>query len=155
MKRIVGMLFLLGTIYSADVRAQFYNPLASDNFVRADQNPLSGNWSPALGITASAQIVSNMVEVSSGPANTATDYYNAVSWPNDQYSEIVARADSAGSTGNMMAAVRMSTTENTMYYGGATNGSFGPSVIFKIKKRIAGQPNPFDLATSGARLLRW
>jgi hypothetical protein len=147
MRRIIAVLFCLATICTASVRAQSsFNQLASDNFVRANQNPLSGNWSRALGITADAQIVSNMVEVSSGPNLTATDYYNAVSWPNDQYSEIVAQADSAGSTGNMMAAVRMSTTDNTMYYGGATNGSFGTSV-FQIKKRVAGTITSFVSTT--------
>ena len=64
------------------------NTLASDNFQRADANPIGGNWTQihsAAGYTTS-QIASNLVEPSAA-GSWADSYDNAVAFPNDQWSQ--------------------------------------------------------------------
>jgi hypothetical protein len=67
--------------------------LASDTFGRANANPIDGNWSPvAANVTANQwQIVSNLAEPNTTTLNAfGGDYYNALTWANNQYTEITA-----------------------------------------------------------------
>jgi hypothetical protein len=73
--------------------------LASDNFNRANENPLSngGNWTDSSG---AYQVVSNTAQPNfSGGDQWA--YYSGVSWPNDQYSECAVTC-----TGGVSGAVQ-------------------------------------------------
>ena len=60
----------------------------SDNFNRANQSPIAGNWTtaPVLPTWEALALVSNQIV----PTNAAADgeaYYSGMVWPNDQYSK--------------------------------------------------------------------
>lgn len=59
--------------------------LATDNFNRANAANLGANWTV---ITNAFAIASNEAQAASGAA-PHENYYNAVTWPNDQYSQVV------------------------------------------------------------------
>jgi hypothetical protein len=62
--------------------------LASDNFTRADSNPISGSWT-STGAISQMQIVSNQAECgTTDVSHINASVSTAVSWPNDGYSEI-------------------------------------------------------------------
>src|SRR5437868_14876954 len=92
--------------------------LASDNFNRSNANPIGGNWT---GVTNNNQIVSNAVQPNGTNNAEHSSYYNQLSWPNDQYSEVSITT----LTGSVQAGpcVRMATGANSMYqlnFSGAT-----------------------------------
>jgi hypothetical protein len=61
--------------------------LVSDNFTRANVNPLGGNWSiPTNGGGGGNQIVSNVCEPTA-TFTSCTSYWNSITFPSDQYSE--------------------------------------------------------------------
>jgi hypothetical protein len=59
---------------------------ATDNFNRADANPIGGNWSTVQGLNA-LQLQNNSVNGSVNNTDNAA-YWNADSFANDQYSQI-------------------------------------------------------------------
>jgi hypothetical protein len=61
--------------------------LATDNFTRADANPISGSWD-TVGGAAAWQIKSNMAESTVIGINANLSISTAVVWPADQYSEV-------------------------------------------------------------------
>jgi hypothetical protein len=97
--------------------------LASDNFTRANENPLSdgGNWTTLPG--------SNALEISSDLCQSATAggmgigsaaYWNAITPPTDQYSSItVATISNLNGNGTDAAAVvRVQSGSSSIYYEG-------------------------------------
>jgi hypothetical protein len=70
-----------------------YAQLASDTFQRADANPIGGNWTPlsTTGLWTVAQLISDevygTVVVPVGDGIASDSFYNAVTWPNDQWAE--------------------------------------------------------------------
>jgi hypothetical protein len=105
--------------------------LATDNFTRANANPIGTPWFP-IGINHTAnqfQIQGNFAEVNTLDAvNLSGDYYDGgITWPNDQYSEVtlstlLIAADYIG------AGVRWQTTNLVNGYsvlcGTGANNSF-------------------------------
>lgn len=88
--------------------------LATDNFDRADQSPLAGNWT-ATDPTP-LDLVSNHVR----PSTLVTDggaYYSAIAWPDDQYSKanLSVRGTEAEERG-VGLLVRQSATAVTHYW---------------------------------------
>lgn len=64
---------------------------ASDNFNRANQDPLGGNWTRLYsGTTNYPKLVSN--KVTGSTSSRAVNYWNADSFNNDQWSEIKLNA---------------------------------------------------------------
>lgn len=65
-------------------------PLASDNFQRANENPLSqgGNWSVDSHNDAPLQIVSEVCESTASFVEGAELYTGGISIPNDQYASV-------------------------------------------------------------------
>lgn len=88
--------------------------LATDNFNRADANPISGNWTTFSGETA-FQITTNTAR----PSNSLSDagsYESSATWPNDQYSQAKATAPTSFNDGSGIGVrVRMSTSARTAY----------------------------------------
>jgi hypothetical protein len=86
--------------------------LASDNFTRANENPLAnGVWT--VEPTANGlQIVSNLCEASVVNGNSGS-FYSGISWPADQYSEVTI--NSLNASGNILPQVRQSNTVRTGY----------------------------------------
>ena len=59
-----------------------FQTLASDNFQRANANPIGGNWSPIdSGTLGPAQLVSHQATQAGGV--NGDSYYNAIVWPAD------------------------------------------------------------------------
>jgi len=99
--------------------------LATDNFNRANESPLAGNWSPAPS-TGNLRLDANQII---GPAVAAdcVTYYNAISWPNDQWSEYTIT--STGGSVNAGPAVRISSSNKSGYILCTLNSIF---FIFKF-----------------------
>ena len=86
-------------------------PLASDAFNRANENPIAGSWTSGPGNFADLQIVGNVVQ-SVTPGVDGAAYYNAVVWANDQWSEVQLTGLGVEQGG---PAVRLSATAVTGY----------------------------------------
>ena len=72
--------------------------LASDNFQRADANPIGGNWTPIGAPTnfGPAQLKSHALE----PVTTNCDsWWNAFVWPNDQWAQVTIGAFTTANIG--------------------------------------------------------
>src|SRR5262245_56045692 len=108
--------------------------LASDNFTRANSTGLGSNWTAVTG-QGTFDISSNKAVCHDVTLDSA-EFYNAISWPNDQYSEVTVAA--IPTTGTDLAGigcvVRASASANTFYRCFAT----GTSGHFYLKKIVAG-----------------
>jgi len=105
--------------------------LASDNFNRANENPIAGNWTSGTSTFTDLQIVSNAVRgvTASGDGSA---FYNAITWPNDQYSEVKIASLAAAPDGG--PAVRLSAADKTGYvFSVDTNGT-----EYHLVKFVAG-----------------
>jgi hypothetical protein len=85
--------------------------LATDNFNRADSTDLGASWDVVPG-ESNCQIVANAVRAGVGGGADCSESYNGVTWPNDQYSQIVIVSLSDRFVGPV---VRASTSANTLY----------------------------------------
>ena len=112
--------------------------LASDNFNRANANPIGGNWtqlSTAAGFQP-AQIVSNQVEGTIAGDNSDS-WYNAVPWPNDQWAKITVEACTASSyVGVSLRQNEGGTLTAYRYYW---NGTAGGTGTFSAQGVVAGR----------------
>lgn len=87
--------------------------LASDTFNRANANPIGGNWTTGSGDGA-MQITSN----AAWPADNTLDsqaYYNAVTWPADQWSEVAVTSGTIGGGTGFGVSARKSAAAATHY----------------------------------------
>lgn len=87
--------------------------LATDNFNRANVDPIGGNWT-TISTEGDLAIVSNAVT----PHSLAVDsgaFYNAITWPNDQYSQLNLTVSSTTSAQGMGPAVRVASAAETYY----------------------------------------
>lgn len=84
----------------------------SDNFHRADASPLSGSWA-TIG-TTDWQIVGNVAEQANLAGLISGEKNTAMTWPDDQYSEITVGTLTGGAV-FVGAGVRMNPTGN--FYG--------------------------------------
>lgn len=104
--------------------------LASDNFDRAD-GALGANWTANSAESGTLTIVSNAV--ARGTDSDASAIYNAVAWPNDQYSEItIGTADTV--VGNGMGPICRSPSSSVKTYYRLIVSSSG----YELLKFVAG-----------------
>lgn len=95
--------------------------LATDNFNRADNLDVGANWT-VLTSTNAARIVSNAVRADV-LGNDHIEYWNALSWPNNQYVSmtIVAIPSAANhGPGPMVRAATAAQTGYMLYCGSST-----------------------------------
>ena len=86
--------------------------LASDNFNRADSATLGPNWTPVLG---TAGILNNQCNPKTFDVNgLSVQRYSAISWPNDQYSELTI-VDNSVASGGPGPVVRYADSVDTGY----------------------------------------
>lgn len=88
------------------------NILASDDFNRTDQNPITGKWSSGPSSWDDLQILSNAVRGAFASGDCAA-LYNGVVWPNDQWSECVISTFTSSDGG---PCVRMATATKSCYF---------------------------------------
>jgi hypothetical protein len=111
----------------------------SDDFNRADQTPLSGNWTTITGLNP-LQLLSN--RVTSNVVGTAGDMrYNAASFPNDQWAQISlpAFSNAANCFGGVL--LRASAVAGTDY-----RVFLQSSGQFFIQKYLTGTPTTLKTA---------
>ena len=87
--------------------------LATDDFNRANANPIGGNWT-TFSSEGAMQIVSNAIT----PASVSSDsgaWYNAIGWPNDQYSQLPVTILNGVSGAGLGPAVRVANGAQTYY----------------------------------------
>lgn len=89
--------------------------LAADTFDRSNTGTLGANWSVGTGASGQFEILSNAANCPSG-TGTAVDYYSAVSWPADQYSEVTLGTVGTTSDEGSGPAVRWSSSAHTGYF---------------------------------------
>lgn len=108
-----------------------FSEIATDNFDRADENPIAGNWTSGPGSFADVQILSNSV-VTSGTGAPHAAFYNAVGWPDDHWAEcrITTGANNLGAG----PAVRVAAADQTCYFASAESGS----PLLRIRRMLAG-----------------
>jgi len=107
--------------------------LATDNFNRADGG-LGANWTTATS-SGAPQISTNVV-ITNAVATDSRAYYSAISWPDDQYSQIVVVAITSN-LGAIEAATRVASGSLSMYMARAV-GPTGPSAVLAIDKYVTG-----------------
>ena len=86
--------------------------LATDNFNRADNADLGANWSP--GSFGTCAIFSNIARPSAVSAERR-EFWNAITWPNDQYSHVTILAVEQGGATGPGPAVRLASAALTGY----------------------------------------
>lgn len=111
--------------------------LATDNFDRANNADLGANWDVLPSATA-CQVSSNNCLF---PGDPAGESYNAVTWPNDQYSQVKITVFGGNGPG---AACRMSTSFLTCYVAYGSGAAFNNR--FELYKIVSGV---FTLLGSG------
>lgn len=104
-------------------------PSVSDNFNRADANPIGGNWTAVPG-SSPVQLLANQA-ASTTTAQYSTVYWNADVFPPDQFSQITAVTQFHFA----YVVVRASAVANTYYM--FRGGSATPWRLFKM---VAGVP---------------
>jgi hypothetical protein len=104
--------------------------LATDNFTRADANPIGGNWTTVTG-ESDLQIVLDKVEPSTSAIAYNAAYWNAIIWPADQWSEITIDTVADNNT-FCFAAVRMSGSDQT-YYSAWAQGPLTSGHLYLVK----------------------
>lgn len=103
--------------------------LASDNFTRANENPLSdgGNWTTMSQQPHACQLLSDFVtNVATGAtAGSSGSYWNAISFANDQYAQVVMAAmGGTASQADCGPVVRYTPgSTDTWYFGGVLQGA--------------------------------
>jgi hypothetical protein len=142
--------------------------LASDNFNRADEDPLSGggNWSVANS-ELKFKLISNAV-VPAGPASDSGEYYSGVAWPNDQYSKAkLSCVGSGGGGAGVGLKVRQASGANTQYRvvvdHAAANNVDLQKVVAGSYSSVAGYPrtqawadgDTWELRAQGTTLSVW
>lgn len=104
--------------------------MATDNFNRANESPMAGNWTNVQG---EFDLVSNAAQ----PQSLAVDSgarYNAITWPDDHYSQAKLTINNTGGGGvGIGLLVRCSTSAVTFYrlaidHAGASNMEIGRTV---------------------------
>ena len=101
-------------------------PLATDAFNRPNENPIAGSWTSVAA--ANLQLLNNAVRAASPSLGVnGVAFYNALTWPADQWSEVTISTlptEIAGGMGDNGPAVRIASNAPTYYVAAAfANGS--------------------------------
>ena len=126
--------------------------LATDNFTRANANPLSGNWTVMFSGSqggnswGTLQIVSNAAEPSVINVN-GVEWYNGVTFPPDQWAQVTVVSAITTSNNFCGPATRISMTGTAAtFYQFAAQASVGNNTWF-LQKVIAGVATTLQTAS--------
>lgn len=114
--------------------------LATDNFNRADATTLGANWSqqhPGYNGAGPDRlgIQTNQVDVNLG-ADSEAEWYNAITWPDDQYSSLVIQSIASGLCYALARAIGDTTTA-TFYDAGHDVVDYGDDFLH-LQKWVSG-----------------
>src|ERR1044071_4004966 len=103
--------------------------LATDNFNRADEAPLSGGgvWSAPFGTPDAMKIVTNAVQMTT-PADDGGSIYTGVTWPNDQYGQVVLTDLFSGAIDETGIGIALRYTDTTHFYRCVVNKNASTNV---------------------------
>lgn len=110
--------------------------LASDDFNRANGG-LGANWTTVGGSQTAPAINSNGVVPGGVSVNDSSAFYNGVTWPNDQYSQVQGITAASGSIGQF-AMIRGTSAACTYYRAGVSDSAYGGSCAWKVQKAVTG-----------------
>ena len=112
--------------------------LATDNFNRANAATLGANWTVLSSPTTHYEVVSNVAALVGGSlGDDCVDYYNAVSFPNDQYSQAKLTVTGTGGGGSGVGlCVRKASGSTNTYYRMVADHAGSNNV--EIGKKVAG-----------------
>jgi hypothetical protein len=119
--------------------------LATDNFSRANANPIGGNWTPvatgsfAGGTWTTGQIVSDAFE-SSAVSEDPDSFYNAITWPADQWAAAVAITSSANSYLGLDLRASASTSVYRFYWTSSSGLGHSGTWTFQAVKSGVSKP---------------
>lgn len=113
-------------------------PTHSDDFQRADENPLSdgGKWAVGMAATSLPKLVSHLAEPTATSVSCVALWTGDGAWANDQYSEITVNTVASTGFSAAVALVRASTTAQTGYRA-YVNGALGASAKVIVDKYVA------------------
>jgi hypothetical protein len=117
-------------------QAQPANTLASDNFNRADGG-LGANWTTVTGFDAPT-IVSGSVQDPSAQGTDAEAFYNAVSFPADQWAQVNALKAITATSRVTGVLLRQDTGGAPTCYRVVARGPLGTTATVEISKLVAG-----------------
>lgn len=121
--------------------------LVTDNFNRADANPVGGSWSTLTGQTA-MQLVTNRLRGASTASRNGALYAGTFSKNQFAQAELAKFDVDAGGYSNGVF-VRGSLSAETAYYSGFVDGGFGVAG-YRLAKFVAGAQT--DLASTTATI---
>jgi hypothetical protein len=110
-----------------------YKAIATDDFNRANADPIGGNWTTITG-QGNLKIVSNAVTFSVN--NDSGIRYNTGTWPDDQYSQVKITDVGGTSTTGFGPVVRCASGAYTCY--GLYVCASGVASDVVLYKRVAG-----------------
>ena len=89
--------------------------LEGDDFNRADENPIAGNWTSGPGVASDVQLLNNAAKVVGfAPLNgNGVAFWSARTWPANQWSEVTV--PTVPTTDDVGPAVRIAASEATYY----------------------------------------
>lgn len=104
--------------------------LATDDFNRADENPLgNGVWTSSFGASDAGKIVSNAVQaVTIGDDCGST--YTGVSWPNDQYGQILLTTFFGGAVDETGVGLALRLADTSNFYRVVMNKNVANNLTF-------------------------
>jgi hypothetical protein len=109
------------------------NVLGSDDFNRANADPIGGNWSTFLALgSLNSQLNNHLIEPS--VAGNGLSFWNAASFPNDQWGEVtIHNVAHSGFSGPTLRTNTASTHTDYWFYwqGGPTIGGGGNILVGK------------------------
>jgi hypothetical protein len=108
---------------------------ATDNFNRANESPIAGNWSTVTG-EGSCALDTNQVHVS-GVGTDGAIRWNADAFGNDHYSQIVVTVLNTDANKCVGPIVRAQAAADT-FYAARCLGPAGASAVLKLHKTVAG-----------------
>lgn len=109
--------------------------LATDNFNRANNADLGVNWDVQNGSGENAWKILNNAAEPSTLASNCGESYNAVTWPDDQYSQVKCSVTGASAGTGPGPSLRCSTIARTYYI---IQVSEHATQAISVRKRIAG-----------------
>lgn len=121
--------------------------IATDNFNRANETPLSGggNWSPSFA-DANWNLSSNVAVPTNVTTSDSVMHYTAGSWPNDHYSKGNLTVSGTGGGDQGVGLTVRGTTAATTYYRAVAD--HGATNNVGITKMVSGVYTNLALVTS-------
>jgi hypothetical protein len=110
--------------------------LATDNFVRANENPITAPWA-GDSVDQDLQLLNDGVTTIIN-ADSSVASYSGITWADDQWSEVTATASDATKTALAGVVVRASTSASTFYLFYVTLPASGGSVSWGLNKLVSG-----------------